>query len=515
MNSRCVYFSLHLALLPLLLPISAAAGVEQRPNILIAISDDQSFAHTSAAGYRAINTPAFDRVAREGVLFSTAICSSPGCSPSRASLLTGRYPWQLEHAGTHASEFPKKFQVYPDLLEQAGYFVGFTGKGWGPGNWQVSGRARNPAGSQYSQRKLDRRPATGCSDNDYAANFRDFLADRPQNRPICFWYGAFEPHRGFEKGSGARLGKDLNDADVPPFLPDMREVRDDLLDYCLEIEHFDTHLGRMLDLLEKNGELENTIVVVTSDNGMSFPRAKANCYEFGIHVPLAIAWPRRVPPDRVVDDPVSFVDLAPTFLAAAGVKPAPEIVGKSLLALLTSTKQGTVEPSREMVFSARERHSSSRWNNLGYPQRAIRTRQYLFVRNFCPDRWPAGAPQEINPDGTLGPLHGAYHDIDACPTLSLLVARRDDPQISRFFHLSVDKRPAEELFDIQQDPSCLNDLASDPKHADIKQQLHDKLDAYLRETHDPRILDGGDIFETYRRYSPLREFPPPDAPLHD
>ena len=125
----------------------------ERPNILFAISDDQSFGHTSIDGSRSIRTPAFDRVAREGLLFENAICGSPGCSPSRASLLTGRYPWQIEHAGTHASEFPKQYAVFTELLAEAGYVVGYTGKGWGPGNWKVSGRAQNPAGKAYSKRR--------------------------------------------------------------------------------------------------------------------------------------------------------------------------------------------------------------------------------------------------------------------------------------------------------------------------------------------------------------------------
>src|SRR5690554_2681597 len=124
------------------------------PNILFAISDDQSYPHASAYGSQWVQTPAFDRVAEEGVLFLNAFSASPGCSPSRAALLTGRNAWQIEDAGTHASEFPSKFVVYPDLLENAGYFVGYTQKGWGPGNWKISGRTRNPAGELYNKHKL-------------------------------------------------------------------------------------------------------------------------------------------------------------------------------------------------------------------------------------------------------------------------------------------------------------------------------------------------------------------------
>ena len=135
---------------PSLDAVEQPANLRERPNILFAISDDQSWIHTSASGCKSVNTPNFDRVAREGILFNNSFCGSPGCTPSRSSILTGRYPWQLQQAGTHASSFPKQYVVYPDLLENDGYFVGFTGKGWGPGKFEASGRSRNPAGPAFN-----------------------------------------------------------------------------------------------------------------------------------------------------------------------------------------------------------------------------------------------------------------------------------------------------------------------------------------------------------------------------
>ena len=490
----------------LLLSLSAA---ERQPNILLAISDDQSFRHTSAAGYQAVQTPAFDRVAREGVLFRNAICGSPGCSPSRASLLTGRYPWQIEQAGTHASSFPFKYACYPNLLEAGGYFVGFTGKGWAPGNWKDGGHQRNPAGVEFNRRNLKESPARGISRRNYAGNFRDFLAAKPAGKPFCFWYGGHEPHRSFEAGSGLAHGKKLEDVEVPSFLPDHKVIRSDILDYCLEIENFDRHLAQMLKELEKRGELEHTIVVVTGDNGMAFPRAKANCYEYGIHVPLAIRWPRQGKPGRVVDDLVSFVDLAPTFLQAAGLPEHAAMTGRSLVSIMQSEQSGRVEPARQQVFSSRERHSSSRYRNWTYPQRAMRTDQYLLIRNFRPDRWPAGAPQKYEKDDSLGPMHGAYHDIDACPSLTFLVGNRDTPGVSQFFQWAVAKRPAWELFDIRKDPGCLENLVGSPAVRDIEAGLKRSMETFLKQTGDPRILDGGEVFETYRRYSRMRKFPAP------
>lgn len=486
--------------------------VTERPNILFAISDDQTYPY----GDKFINTPAFDRIAEEGVLFSNAFAASPGCSPSRAAILTGRNCWQIEEAGTHSSGFPTRYVVYPDLLEQAGYFVGYTGKGWSPGDWKITGRTRNPAGTLY-QKHLLNPPSMGISRIDYARNFADFLAQRSKDQPFCFWYGGKEPHRGFEKGSGQKAGKRLDDVQVPAFLPDNQEVRGDILDYALEIEWFDQQLGQMIQMLEEAGELENTIIVVTSDNGMAFPRAKANLYEYGFHVPLAIRWGDKIKGNRIVEDIVSLIDLAPTFMDAAGIKhPAAmkgtyPMAGKSLMNILFSRKEGQVDPSRKAAYAARERHSSSRWNNLTYPQRCLRTSQYLYIRNFKPERWPSGAPQKYEKDGTLGPMHDGYEDVDGSPTLDLLLTRRNKPEIEKYFHLLVDKRPEEELFDIKKDPACLNNLANDPAFNNILKQHRYQLGGYLMQTGDPRVTGNGDVYESYKRYIlPVRKFPVPE-----
>lgn len=491
----------------------SASDDQARPNILIAMADDQSFPHTSFAGYEAVQTPGFDRVAREGVYIKNAFAPSPGCSPTRAALLTGRHPWQIEQAGTHASSFPAKYVVFPDLLENAGYSVGMTGKGWGPGDFQaVDQRPRNPAGPEFQKHKC-KPPTSGISKNDYAANFADFFNARDKSKPFCFWYGSTEPHREYELGSGLKAGKESTDAKVPDFLPDTPEIRSDLLDYCLEIEWFDSHLVKMLTLLEEAGELDNTMVIVTADNGMPFPRAKANLYDYGFHEPLAIRWGKAVPGGRVVDDLIGFVDLTATILDATNVAhPSTEfpISGRSFLEVLKSNKQGIVDPSRDAVFAARERHSSSRYNNWTYPQRAIRTQQHLYIRNFRPDRWPAGDPVTLKQDGTLNQPHSGYHDIDACPTLDFLISKADDPILGKYLPLSVAKRPSEELFDIVSDPACLKNLADDPEHLNDKWRLSKRLIDYLTESGDARALDGGEIWETYPRYSPIRSFPAPD-----
>ncbi|MDQ8200524.1 sulfatase [Pelagicoccus enzymogenes] len=500
-----------LTLIALVVTLAATSvAARERPNILIAISDDQSFAHTSFAGYRAVSTPHFDRVARNGIFFENAIAASPGCSPSRAALLTGRHTWQIEEAGTHASSFPAKYRTFVELLQDNGYTAGHTGKGWGPGNYELGGRQHNPAGPGFNERLLDP-PTKGINKVDYARNFEDFLAQRNPEQPFVFWYGAKEPHRKFEKGSYLAAQKSLADAPPPAFLPDHPEIRADLADYCVEIEWFDQHLGQMLAMLEAVGELDNTIVIVTSDNGMAFPRAKANVYEYGVHVPLAIMWSAQIPANRRVEDVVGFVDMTATLLDLTGTAPPQgelALSGTSLRELLLSDRQGLTRPD-SFAYAARERHSSSRYNNLSYPQRALRTSRFLYIKNFAPERWPAGDPVLLDKDGkSLGP-HSGYTDIDPCPSQDLLLAGHSDAELSEYFHLAVDKRPAEELYDILADPSCLRNLADTEAFAAIQKDLRQQLESYLLETGDPRQVDGGDIWETYPRYSHMRKFPPP------
>lgn len=494
-------------------PDKSAQNQEEfkRPNILIAISDDQSYPYASAYGNTSVNTPAFDRVAHDGVLFTNGFVASPGCSPSRAAFLTGRYPWQIEEAGTHGSSFPAKYVVFPDMLESAGYFIGATGKKWAPGDFKISKRKRNPVGPSFDKKKL-KPPHNFINNNDYAANFADFLAQRPKDQPFYFWYGATEPHRPFEEGIGTAAGKDLSEAFVPSFLPEHEVVQSDILDYAIEVEWFDQHLAKMLQMLEEAGELDNTIIIVTSDNGMAFPRAKANLYEYGFHVPLAISWPQAVPSGRTIEDPVSLVDLTKTILEATETPITAEypLSGTNILPWLQSEESGVMDQEK-VVYAGRERHSSSRWNNYTYPQRAIRTHQYLYIRNFKPERWPAGAPQKFDKEGKLEPMHSGYHDIDAAASLSFLTENFDNDTIAQYFHWAVDHRPAVELYDIEKDPGCLYNLAQAPEMAEVKENLGKQLVKYLTETEDPRVMGNGDIWEEYPRLKgTIRKFPEPD-----
>lgn len=483
-------------------------SVAKRPNILFAIADDQSFPHTGAYGSRLFQTPAFDAIARQGVLFTNAFVAAPQCSPSRAALLTGRNIWQLEEAGTHSSYFPSKYPVFTDALERAGYFRGYTGKPWGPGNWQDSGWKQNPVGPEYNQKK-HQVPTTGINKTDYVGNFKSFVEARPSGKPFFFWFGAQEPHRVYEYGSGTMNGLTKKDIVLPPFLPDTDSIRQDFLDYALEIAWFDQQLARMVQILKDAGEWENTIVVVTADNGMPFPYAKANLQEYGTHVPLAICGPG-INGNRVSHDLVSLIDLAPTFMELGQATPFSGMSARSLMPILSSSRSGIVDPTRTMVLTGRERHTHARPDNLGYPARAVRTADYLYIQNFKPDRWPVGDPPPANratiakKDNDMNDIVFGYEDIDDSPTKEIMISRRKE--WGQLFTIGFQKRPKEELFDIRNDPGCLENLADNKKYASVKKLLEKTLIEKLIEQGDPRTGKNGDIFESYPRFGKMRPF---------
>lgn len=489
-------------LLGLLLLASSLCRAEaaKRPNVLFAISDDQSWLHAGAYGDTAIRTPAFDALAKNGVLFQHAYTACPSCTPSRGAILTGQSIWRIEQAGLLFGTLPRKFPVYPYLLAEAGYTIGWTGKSWGPGMLEPGGwKNEHPMGKQFSSKRLSqRRP--GMSPIDYAANFAEFLKQKPDDQPFCFWYGSSEPHRSYRQGQGLERGLELSDAQLFASLPDVPEVRSDVLDYYVEIEHFDTHLGRMIELLKESGEFENTLIIVTSDHGMPFPRAKGNLYDSGTHVPLAISWPQGIQGGRTVEDFVSLIDIAPTILAACNVKVPQQMNGRSLLPILQSRQAGQVDPKRDFVVTAFERHTPCRPEMGCYPMRAIRTADFLYIRNYQPDRWPAG-----NPD--IDSIHqGAYGDIDNGPTKSWMMAHQDEPGVGKLFELGFGKRPAEELYAVKDGREQVVNLADDPRYQQALQQLRKRLADHLTDQGDPRS-QGHAPWEDYLYYHP-KYYPP-------
>lgn len=469
----------------------ASGAASGPPNILFAIADDWG-RHAGAYGTGWVTTPAFDRIADEGLLFTHAYTPNAKCAPSRACILTGRNSWQLGSAANHIPYFPPEFKGWPEVLVEQGWFVGYTQKGWGPGvALNREGRARQMTGRRFDERKA-RPPASGIGNNDYAANFEAFLDAAPAGKPWCFWYGAIEPHRGYEFGSGvAKGGKTLSDIDhVPGYWPDHETIRNDLLDYAFEVEHFDRHLGRMLETLERRGLGANTLVIVTSDHGMPFPRVKGQANVAANHVPFAVRWPEGIRrPGRVVEDFISFIDLAPTVLELAGLTwtetGMASISGRSLLGLFRSAAAGRVDPSRDHVLIGRERQDVGRPGDGGYPVRGIVTDGALYLENFEPSRWPVGNPET------------GYLDCDASPTKTFILQAHRRDWTDPFWHRCFGKRHMEEYYDLRVDPDCLTNrvglAAHEPARAASRARLHEAL----RAQGDPRLSGGGEIFDHY------------------
>jgi uncharacterized sulfatase len=289
---------------------------------------------------------------------------------------------------------------------------------------------------------------------------------------------------------------------LPPHLPDVDEVRADVADGLGETQAWDAAVGELLKTLEARGELERTIIVISGDHGMpGVPGGKCNLYDFG----TAVALVARVPggkAGRVVNDFVSLTDLAPTFMEIGGVTPPAGVTGRSLMPILHSEKSGQIDKTRNWVLTGRERHvAAAREGNLPYPQRARRTPEFLYIRNFAPDRWPLGAPggvtdaeapstQELEQN-----TYAAFADMDASPTKAWLIAHRADAQWKWFFDYAFAKRPGEELYDLLRDPDQLQNVAADAKYADTKREMVARLTRMLNDLGDPRVTGDGSTFD--------------------
>jgi arylsulfatase A-like enzyme len=446
------------------------AEAARKPNFLFLFGDNWHYEHAGANGYAAVKTPVFDRVAREGARFTRAFCPVPSCGPTRSSLVTGRAAHQLEEVANHGGRFPGKFRVFGDALADLGYLVGYAGKGWAPGIYEGFGRTVSPAGK----------------------NFRDFpeflQARKGGDQPFFFWLGSVHTAlRNWKPGSGKRHGIDPAKVRVPAYLPDDAVVREELTDYLASVEEMDAAFGEAIALLEKRGELENTIIIQGGDNGWQMPRGLGNVYDAGSYVPLAIRWPGHIRAGLVVNEFVSVTDYAPTILELAGLTPWPEMTGRSFLDLLTGQASAV---KRDHVFLERERHANVRRGDLSYPVRAVRTEDFLYIRNLRPNRQPAGDP-------IVYFAVGDYGDMDDSRSKLHIIAQKDQPDMQRFFALCCKKRPAEELYDLRKDRDQINNVAADAGYAAKKRELSALVDAWMKETQDPRVDPKYDEFDKY------------------
>lgn len=505
--------------------------MHRKPNILFAFGDDwgrYAGAYARFEGDDSINalidTPNFDRVAREGAIFTNAFVPAPSCTPCRSSLLSGRYFWNTGRGAIlQGAQWDSSIQTYPLILEKEGYHIGYTYKVWSPGSPinEPYGGARTryaPAGGRFRNfsheatkevPKLGVEGAKSLICDEARQNFNAFLDARPDSdTPFCYWWGPTNTHRTWERGSGKALwGLEPDDLKgrMPKFLPDVHEVREDFCDYLGECMAFDAGLGILLERLEEIGELDNTLIVVSGDHGIpGLPRGKCNLYDIGCEVALAARWPGRIPSGRVIDDFVNLMDLAPTFLHAAGEIPPDCMDGAGLMDVLQSSESGQIHPARDHVVTGRERHAAAaREGYLPYPQRAIRTKDYLYIINFAPDRWPMGDPRGLDDPTAETPSYEdlcrntfvAYADLDASPTKAWMIHHRAEEPVAPLYEIGFGKRPGEELYDIRKDPDHMRNQAGDPEYKEILDDLKSRLMEVLNKYGDPRVTDSDCRFE--------------------
>jgi uncharacterized sulfatase len=330
------------------------------------------------------------------------------------------------------------------------------------------------------------------------ANFDAFLAARPKGKPWLYYFGPTTTHRFWVKGSGKKhwgIEPETLKGKLPRSMPDVPEVREDTADYLGECQAVDACVGALMRRLEATGELERTVVVSSGDHGFpGVPDGKCNLYAHGTAVALAIRWPGGKP-GRVIDDFVCLPDLAPTFMELAGVKPPPGVTARSLVPLLESDKAGQIDPARTWVITGRERHvAEAREGNLPYPMRALHTPDFLYIRNFAPDRWPMGAPAAaeeatatLDAHQLASNTHYAFADMDASPTKAWIVLHRDVTDWKWNYDRAFGKRPEEELYDLRLDRDQTHNLAGNPAYASQKANLSTNLMTRLRSVGDPRV----------------------------
>ena len=529
----CIVFSISLFAELLQANQTTDAGKsDPRPNIFFFFADDwgrYASIYSQYAPNRTIQTPAMDRLAREGVCLTNAHVNSPSCTPCRSALFSGQYFYRTGRGAIlRPAIWDTDIPTFPLLLEQSGYRIGFTYKAWSPGQNPDApigaGRTRyNRAGGRFNQfsQNVTKMVAAGqdreaAKEELYAEclkNFEMFLADGEKSseekaKPFLYYFGPTNTHRAWEPGSGKALW-DMDPENLkgklPKFLPDVPEVREDFCDYLGEALALDAVLARFIKKLEAMGELDNTVIVMSGDHGIpGFTRGKCNLYNLGTEVSLFVRWGDKVKGGRTVDDFINMMDIAPTFLEIAGLTPPDCMTGRSIVPLLLSDKSGQVDATRDYVVTGRERHvETAREGLLPYPQRSIRTKDFLYIRNFEPDRWPMGNPYHKEGGNTLeegratnlAQTHTTFPDMDGGPTKTWLVLNGEQPQWLQYWNYAFAKRPGEELYDLRKDPDYLVNVAEQAEYVAVRKELSDRLMKVLTSTDDPRVTGDGQTFE--------------------
>ena len=426
------------------------AQQEQRqPNIIFIIADDVGWNDLGCYGNKVVSTPHIDQMAREGILFKNAFLTASSCSPSRCSIITGRYPHNTGAAELH-SPLPESQIPFPLLLKESGYYTVQAGK------------------SHFGQAALR------CFDKAYEMQEAGVggeerwvrcLQERPADRPFFAWFAAIDAHRDWQIDEFG-VNHDPDKIQVPPYLVDDERTRRDLAAYYHEISRWDYYVGKVKEELGRQGIYDNTVIIIMSDNGMPFPRAKTRVYDSGMKTPLVIQWPGYINEGITSSSLVSAVDIAPTIIDIAGIKMPDYFQGKSFKSLLKTPEM----PFRQFVYSEHN------WHDYEAHERMVRSLRYLYVRNNRPNLSNGGPADSKRSDSQVA--------LDSVRRLGLLTAAQTDNFVV--------PRPVEELFDTSVDEDQLCNLASMAAYNDTLLYYRQQLQSWIDQTGDdiPKILTG-------------------------
>jgi arylsulfatase A-like enzyme len=432
------------------------AAFADHPNVVLFIADDVSWNDYGCYGSPTARTPNIDKLAAGGMRFTNAFLTASSCSPSRCSIVTGRYPHNNGGASELHRPLPWHLQKFPTLLREAGYYTAISGKDHMPQD--------KPPQGETTARVWDHKDGGRSKENSGGhANWVQVTRDRPKDKPFFFWFAAYDAHRGWDgdKQWQPSFGEkhQPGSVDVPQFLIDDQNTRDDLTSYHNEVTRFDYFIGQTIDELDRQGELNNTLIFVLADNGRPFPRAKTRLHDSGIKTALVAHWPEGIDASgEVCSSLVSTIDLAPTVLQAADIDVPETMQGVSLLPVFANSK-ATV---RRYAFSEHN------WHDYEAFGRSVRGDGYLYIINRRPYAAWQGPADSVN-----SPSHTSL--LKRQKSGSLTLAQQD---------VFLSPRPAIELYDVAADPHQLRNLAGKPAHAEVQLKLAKLMQQWQETTGD-------------------------------
>lgn len=428
---------------------------QQQPNLILIIADDMAWDDCGACGHPNIQTPNLDKMADDGMMFHKAFLTTSSCSPSRASIITGTYPHQTDAEQLHW-ELPSEKITFVEKLKEAGYWTGQAGK------WHLGDHMKDRFHLLAEESTGELRESYGDlpeSDNSGAHLWVPLLEHRPDDQPFFLWLAAVDPHRGYQEGI-IENPHTIDDVILPPYVPDTEQVRKDYALYYDEISRMDQYIGDVVETLEEQGVSDNTLILFISDNGRPFPRDKTTLYDSGIRTPWIVKWPERVEPGSHTEALVSSVDIGATFLALAGAETLEDSPGVDFSPLLTNPDAEV----RDRIFG------QAHWHDHENFVRAIRDDQFKYIKNFFNDL-PRTPPADALNGGTFAEIRQLYRN-----------GQLGEDQTEFYF----EPRPEEELYDLENDPLELNNLAENPDYKAELNRLRSELKEFM-ETYDDGI----------------------------